>query len=137
VAGEDILEKVTDLVDKTILLAKILLSGLMLISIFIGIVWIALELVVITKNPGLLTAELFKEFLNRFLLTLIAVELCLTVLAYVKDKTIYTHAVLGACIIAVGRKIILLDLEVHPPLTIIALALLLLVLAGVWKVTAR
>lgn len=81
--------------------------------------------------------ELFNEFLNRFLLTLVAVELCLTVLAYIKDKTIYTHAVLGACIIAVGRKIILLDLEIHPPLTIIALVLLLLVLVGIWKVTVR
>ena len=136
-AGEDILDKVTVLVEKTILLAKILLSGLMLISIFIGIIWIALEIVVIIKNPAFLTVELFKEFLNRFLLTLIAVELCLTVLAYIKDKTIYTHAVLGACIIAVGRKIILLDLEVHPPLTMIALALLLLVLVGVWKLTER
>lgn len=34
-------------------------------------------------------------------------------------------------------KIILLDLETHPPLTIITLALLLLVLVGVWKVTER
>lgn len=135
--GEDILGKITDLVDKTIIFAKIILSGLILISIFIAIIWIALEIVVIIKTPTFLTVELFKEFLNRFLLTLIAVELCLTVLAYIKDKTIYTHAVLGACIIAVGRKIILLDLEIHPPLTIVALALLLLVLVGVWKVTAR
>ena len=73
--GEDILGKLTDLGEKTILLVKLILSGLMLISIFIAIIWIALEIVVIIKTPAFLTAELFKEFLNRFLLTLIAVEL--------------------------------------------------------------
>ena len=61
----------------------------------------------------------------------------MTVLPYIQNKALYTHAVIGACIIAVGRKIILLDLEIHSPLTIVALALLLLVLVGVWKVTAR
>ena len=93
--GEDILEKVTDLGDKIVIFIKLALSGMMFILIFIAIIWIALEIVVIIKTPTFLTVELFKEFLNRFLLTLIAVELCMTVLAYIQNKELYTHAVIG------------------------------------------
>ena len=63
-----------------------------------------------------------------FFLILIGVELLETVEMYFRKNTIHAEIVLMVAIIAVARKVILLDLTAYDPVSIIGLALIIVAL---------
>lgn len=73
--------------------------------------------------------ELFKIF-GFFFIILIGFELIETVQMYFKDNVIHAEVVLLVAVIAVSRKVILLDLEKYDPLSIIGLGLIIIALGG-------
>ena len=73
--------------------------------------------------------ELFRIF-GFFFIILIGFELVETVEMYFKDNVIHAEVVLLVAVIAVSRKVILLDLEKYDPLAIIGLGLIILALGG-------
>lgn len=73
--------------------------------------------------------ELFKIF-GFFFIILIGFELVETVEMYFKDNIIHAEVVLLVAVIAVSRKVILLDLEKYEPLAIIGLGVIILALGG-------
>lgn len=73
--------------------------------------------------------ELFRIF-GFFFIILIGFELVETVEMYFKENIIHAEVVLLVAVIAVSRKVILLDLEKYDPLAIIGLGVIILALGG-------
>ena len=73
--------------------------------------------------------ELFRIFGFVFII-LIGFELIETVEMYFKSNVIHAEVVLLVSVIAVSRKVILLDLEKYDPLAIIGLGIIILALGG-------
>ena len=73
--------------------------------------------------------EMFKIF-GFFFIILIGFELIETIQMYFKDNIIHAEVVLLVAVIAVSRKVILLDLEKYDPLAIIGLGFIILALGG-------
>jgi uncharacterized membrane protein (DUF373 family) len=71
--------------------------------------------------------ELFRIF-GFFFIILIGFELVETVEMYFKDNVIHAEVVLLVAVIAVSRKVILLDLEKYDPIAIIGLGFVILAL---------
>lgn len=73
--------------------------------------------------------ELFRIF-GFFFIILIGFELVETVEMYFKDNIIHAEVVLLVAVIAVSRKVILLDLEKYDPLAIIGLGVIIIALGA-------
>ncbi len=73
--------------------------------------------------------EIFRIF-GFFFIILIGFELIETIQMYFKDNIIHAEVVLLVAVIAVSRKVILLDLEKYDPLAIIGLGIIILALGG-------
>jgi uncharacterized membrane protein (DUF373 family) len=73
--------------------------------------------------------ELFRIF-GFFFIILIGFELVETVEMYFKDNVIHAEVVLLVAVIAVSRKVILLDLEKYDPISIIGLGFVILSLGA-------
>lgn len=73
--------------------------------------------------------ELFRIF-GFFFIILIGFELVETVEMYFKDNVIHAEVVLLVAVIAVSRKVILLDLEKYDPLAIIGLGIIIVALGA-------
>lgn len=71
--------------------------------------------------------ELFRIF-GFFFIILIGFELVETVEMYFKDNVIHAEVVLLVAVIAVSRKVILLDLEKYDPIAIIGLGIIIIAL---------
>jgi uncharacterized membrane protein (DUF373 family) len=80
--------------------------------------------------------ELFGLF-GFFLLVLIGMELLLTLKTYITETVVHVEVVLEVALIAVAQKIIILDTSRTGPMTLLALAGLVLTLAAAfWWVRA-
>jgi uncharacterized membrane protein (DUF373 family) len=73
--------------------------------------------------------EIFRIF-GFFFIILIGFELVETIEMYFKDNVIHAEVVLLVAVIAVARKVILLDLDKYDPLAIIGLGIIILALGG-------
>ncbi|CAA6827547.1 MAG: Unknown protein [uncultured Thiotrichaceae bacterium] len=73
--------------------------------------------------------EIFRIF-GFFFIILIGFELIETIEMYFKENIIHAEVVLLVAVIAVARKVILLDLEKYDPLAIIGLGIIILALGG-------
>ena len=107
---------------------------LMTIIVAIAIVELAIILYMDLFDPTddvlfLEIDELFRIF-GFFFIILIGFELVETVEMYFKDNVIHAEVVLLVAVIAVSRKVILLDLEKYDPLAIIGLGIIIIALGG-------
>jgi uncharacterized membrane protein (DUF373 family) len=113
---------------------KIIVSVLIFIMVLI-IILSALVLVFavvrhMTANPGYLPAD--TDLLDVFgyvLLILIGIELLDTIKAYLSEHVFHVEVVLEVAMIAVARKVILLDYKEYSAMTILAIAALILAIA--------
>ncbi len=76
--------------------------------------------------------ELFRIF-GFFFIILIGFELIETVEMYFKDNVIHAEVVLLVAVIAISRKVILLDLDKYDPLAIIGLGVVIIALGGCYS----
>ncbi|ABM04624.1 conserved hypothetical protein [Psychromonas ingrahamii 37] len=107
---------------------------LMTIIVAISIVELGIVLYVDLFDPtdGVLFLEideLFRIF-GFFFIILIGFELVETVEMYFKDNVIHAEVVLLVAVIAVSRKVILLDLEKYDPLAIVGLGIIIIALGA-------
>ena len=118
-------------------------AGVLLILMFIVLaiavlemIWVPLS-IMIPALPGsqdsliLTEAQLLSTF-GLFLSVLIALELVETVEVYFKDHEVHAEIVILVAMIAVARKVVLLDLGNYAPLTIVGIATLLVGLAATY-----
>ena len=98
-------------VDKFEKIVYAILMGLLMIVIVISLVdlaWLMYQSLVVT-SPYLLETPKLIAVLGAFLLVLICIELLDTIKAYFKENTIHVEIVILLAIIAISRKVILLD----------------------------
>lgn len=83
----------------------------------------------VTPPILLLEVDELLEIFSFFLLILIGVELLETIKAYLRDNVIHVEIVLQVALIAIARKVIVLDLSKYDGLRVLAVAALIVALA--------
>lgn len=92
---------------------------------------------IITPPIILLEISELLEIFGFFLLVLIGVELLETIKAYLLDKVVHVEIVLEVALIAIARKVIILDLEKYDSLIVLGIAGLILSVAAAFYVVRR
>lgn len=72
-----------------------------------------------------------------FMLILIGVELLETIRAYLDDHQVHVEIVLEVALIAVARKVVIVDVKEYSPNTLLAIAAIVLSLAGAYYLQKR
>jgi uncharacterized membrane protein (DUF373 family) len=78
-----------------------------------------------------------KEIFGFFLMVLIGIELLETMKAYVLDKVVHVEIILEVALIAIARKVIILDFEKYDGLTVIGTAALIIAAAAAFYAVNR
>jgi uncharacterized membrane protein (DUF373 family) len=81
---------------------------------------------IITPPIILLEIDELLEIFGFFLLVLIGIELLETIKAYLIERVVHVEVVIEVALIAIARKVIILDLEKYESLTLIGIAALIL-----------
>lgn len=110
------------------------LIGLMMLLIVAATVELIILIVGRLSSPPILrvtVAELLDMF-GFFLLILIGLELLETIKAYLNEHVVHVEIVLEVALIAIARKVIILDIKKMESLSLFGIALLILALAGAY-----
>ncbi len=94
--------------EKIVYAALMALLMLVLVGSLFDLLWLLYN-ALLFESPALLETHELIAVLGAFLLVLIGVELLDTIKAYFKENTIHVEIVVLLAIIAVARKVILLD----------------------------
>jgi uncharacterized membrane protein (DUF373 family) len=117
----------------------IALISMMIVVVLLATVelgWIIIKDIITPPTILLEIAELLEIF-GFFLLVLIGVELLETIKAYLLEKVVHVEIVLEVALIAIARKVIILDLEKYESLTVLGIAALILAVAAAFYVVRR
>lgn len=127
---------------------KRIIAGILIVMMFAVVGFVTLEIVlafitvilpvqtVPLSNMAITEAEMMK-ILGLFLSVLIALELIETVEVYFHSHSIHVEIVVLVAIIALARKIIILDLSKYTPMVLFALGFLVLVLGITYYLVKR
>ena len=119
-----------------ILDALILMLAVVILISTIELGWIIIKDLIIPPKYFLEIADLQVIF-GFFLMVLIGIELLETMRAYVLERIIHVEIILEVAMIAIARKIIILDFEKYDGLTIIGIALLIAATGSAFFVVKR
>ena len=123
--------------ERAVVLALIVMMMIVVMLATIELGWIIIK-DIITPPVILLEINQLLEIFGFFLLVLIGVELLETIKAYLTEKVVHVEIVLEVALIAIARKVIILDLEKYGGLTLLGIAALILsVAAGYYAVKRR
>ena len=93
---------------------------------------------IITPPIILLEIEELLEIFGFFLLVLIGIELLETIKAYLLTNVVHVEIVLEVALIAIARKVIILDLEKYESLTLVGIAAMISAVAlAFWVIKRR
>ena len=104
---------------------------MMVITVFLATIevgWI-LAKDVITEPMFLLEVEELLDIFGLFLLVLIGIELMETLKVYLTERAIHVEVVFTVALIAVGRKVIILDVKELPGTTLLAIAAIIVAMS--------
>lgn len=135
----------TDKDHKTLELADAIKRPIVIVLLFTMLALVAVSTVQLLLAVGYEIWNAFSEFepttlleahflplldlFGLFLSVFIAVELVESVEVYLKGEGFHVEAVIGVALIAVARKVILLDYKAYDPLTIIGIGIVIISLA--------
>jgi len=114
---------------KIILYSVKLLAVMMIMVILASIVdvgFILYDKIIFTRPVGVLHIENIVTVLGAFLAVLIAIEIYHNIIVYLKEDTVHLKLVLSTALIAIARKVIVLDYSIIPPQTMYAVAALVM-----------
>ncbi len=122
--------------EHTIIRALILM---MAVIILISTIELGYLLVKDIVSPPIFFFEIDEllELFGFFLLILIGVELLETIKAYLQDKVVHSEVVLEVALIAIARKVIILDLKEYDTTVLIGIAAMILAIAGAYYILRR
>jgi len=109
------------------------LLGMMILVIFLGTVELGVILVEQMLKPPrfiLLDINEMLAIFGFFMMVLIGLELIETIKVYVVREMVHVEVILLVAIIAIARKIIVLDVKTLPPLTLVGIAAIILALSA-------
>ncbi|OPY36678.1 MAG: Phosphate-starvation-inducible E [Methanoregula sp. PtaU1.Bin051] len=120
-----------------------LIYGALIVMLMVVLTFAIIELawVLITNliNPPILLMENHElvNVLGIFLLVLIGVELLDTILAYFRENTIHVEIVVLLALIAISRKVILLDPSQSEPMELIGIGIMIIGIAAAYYLVKR
>jgi uncharacterized membrane protein (DUF373 family) len=122
------MNRLLKLFEKVVVLSLIAMMALIILLSTVELGWIILKDMITPPYvlPGII--ELLDIF-GFFLLILIGIELLETIRAYLVEHVVHVEVVLEVALIAVARKVIILDIGEYSSLTILAIAALILALS--------
>lgn len=114
--------------ERFIILLLICMMALTVLTTVIELGWL---LIVDLLSPPflLLDVEEILDIFGMFLLVLIGIELVDTLRAYLNDKEFHLEVVLSVGLIAVARKVIVIDVKKAEPATLLGIAAIILALS--------
>ena len=92
---------------------------------------------IITSPVLLLEIDELLELFGFFMLVLIGLELLETIRAYYVEHSVHAEIVIKVAMIAIARKIIILDVKDLPSLTLIGIAAIVIALSAAYHVINR
>jgi uncharacterized membrane protein (DUF373 family) len=107
------------------------LIAMMVLTVFLTTIELAWMLILdITTEPMfLLEIQELLDLFGLFLLVLIGIELIETLRTYLTDHEIHAEVVFTVALIAIGRKVIILDVKELPSLTLVGIAAIILAMS--------
>lgn len=98
--------------------------------------WVILKDII---SPPIIILEITEllEIFGLFLLVLIGIELLETIKAYLATKVVHVEIVLEVALIAIARKVIILDIEKYSSLTLVGIAALIAAVGMAFLVVKR
>jgi len=124
-----------------------LIAGVLLLLMFLVVAVTTVRLAIdfvgalvgveIDISTFLVTQERFFDILGLFLAVLIGLELLETVVVYFSEHSLHAEVVVLVALVALARKIVLLDLGYYEPLTILGLSALTMALGATYFLLKR
>jgi len=109
------------------------LLAMMALVVLLGTVELAVIIVqrVLTDQPKILLLNIpdMLEIFGFFMMILIGLELIETIKIYLVDESIHVEIICLVAIVAVARKVIVLDVYKLPPVTLLGIAAIILALS--------
>jgi uncharacterized membrane protein (DUF373 family) len=109
----------------------IALLGMMTVVVFLGTLELAVVLVKEMLKPPIILLNINEmlTIFGFFLMILIGLELIETMKVYLADDVLHVEIIFSVAIIAITRKVIILDVKKLEPLTLLGIAAIILALA--------
>jgi uncharacterized membrane protein (DUF373 family) len=122
------MDRLLKLFEKLVVLSLTAMMAVIILLSTVELGWLILKDIITPPYvlPGI--TDLLDIF-GFFLLILIGLELLETIRAYLAEHVVHVEIVLEVALIAVARKVIILDVKEYSSLTILAIAALILALA--------
>jgi len=115
--------------EKAITVTLVALMAFVVLLATIELGWIIIK-DIITPPVFLLEIEELLDIFGLFLLVLIGVELLGTIRAYLKENIVHFEVVLTVAMIAITRKVIILDVKELPGMTLVGIAAIIVALSA-------
>lgn len=119
----------------------IIISLIILMVLTISVSVISVSLVFIKKilTPPILlcNTDEFLDIFGMFLLVLIGIELLHTIKIYLTEKRVHLEVVLMVALIAIARKVIILDLKEFSGLILVGIAAIIVTLSVAYYLTTH
>ena len=115
--------------EKAITVALVIMMAIVVLLATIELGWLIIK-DIITPPVFLLEIDELLDIFGLFLLVLIGVELLETIKAYVKENVVHYEVVLTVAMIAIARKVIILDVKELPSMTLVGIAAIIVALAA-------
>jgi uncharacterized membrane protein (DUF373 family) len=119
-----------------IVLSLILMMMVVVLLSTIELGWLLIK-DIITPPVLLLEIDELLEIFGFFMLVLIGLELLETIRAYYVEQSVHAEIVIKVGMIAIARKIIILDVKDLPSLTLIGIAAIVIALSAAYHVIKR
>jgi len=114
--------------EKIIVTALIVMMGLVILLATIELGWVIIK-DIITPPYFLLEIQELLDIFGLFLLVLIGIELIYTLKTYLTENEIHAEVVFIVALIAIARKVIILDVKEVSSLTLLGIAAIIIALS--------
>jgi uncharacterized membrane protein (DUF373 family) len=120
--------------EKIITASLVVMMAIIVLLATIELAWLIIQ-DIISPPLFLLEIEELLDIFGLFLLVLIGIELLETIKAYLKDNVVHVEVVFILAMIAIARKVIILDIKDVDALTLIGIGVIIIALSvGYWFV---
>lgn len=128
--------KYLEKMEKVIIFSLLIMMVIVVFLSTMDLAWVIIK-DIITPPVMLLDVNELLDVFGMFLLVLIGVELLETVKMYLFKKTVHVEVVFTIAMIAIARKVVILDVKEMPSLTLMGIGLIIIALSASYFLLTR
>jgi uncharacterized membrane protein (DUF373 family) len=116
-------------IEKVIITILMVLMAIVLVLAVYELTWLLISDIF---SPPVLLLDISEllELFGFFLLVLIGIELLETIKTYFAERVVHVEVVADVALIAIARKVVILDVKEYEPLQLVGIAFIIAALAG-------